>query len=65
MDTTNYMILGFIVIFAVLFVHLASFAVRNRNFQHDLKMLEGLQRRPTKKRAKSTKRKTSRRKRSK
>jgi hypothetical protein len=58
METTNYMIFGFFVIFAVLFVHIASFSIRNRNLFHDLEMLEGLQRKPSKKK---TKRDTSRR----
>ena len=43
METTNYMILGYGVIFAVLALHLASFVVRNRNLQRDLEMLEQLE----------------------
>lgn len=41
-ETTNYMILGYAVIFGVLFLHLASFVVRNRNLHRDLEMLEKL-----------------------
>lgn len=60
METTNYMILGFVVIFAVLFIHIASFSIRNRNLSRDLEMLEGLQRKPVKKATKA-KRKSARR----
>lgn len=54
-ETTNYMILGYAVIFGVLFLHLASFVVRNRNLRHDLEMLEKLNKKSP---GRSAKRKT-------
>lgn len=55
METTNYMILGFAVIFTVLFVHIASFSIRSRNLTRDLEILEGLQSQPVKKAKKASK----------
>ena len=40
MDTTNYMVLGFAVIFGALFLHLFSVYLRNRNLHYELNMLE-------------------------
>jgi hypothetical protein len=48
METTNYLILGFAVIFGALFLHLASLYLRDINLRRDIKMLETLQRRPKK-----------------
>lgn len=59
METTNYMILGFAVIFGVLFLHLASFVVRSRSLNRDLAMLEQLDKKPAKKKA-AKKKKTRR-----
>jgi hypothetical protein len=39
-DTSNYMILGFVVIFGVLGLHLASFVVRKRSLAADLQALQ-------------------------
>jgi len=46
-ETTNYMILGYVVIFGVLFFHLASFVVRSRNLHRDLDLLENLSKKPS------------------
>jgi hypothetical protein len=43
METTNYLILGFAVIFGVLFVHTISIYLRDRNLHGDLSMLEKFQ----------------------
>jgi hypothetical protein len=57
-ETTNYMILGFAVIFGVLFIHLASFAVRKRNLAADLRALQASGRRsPVKRKAKAKRKK--------
>ena len=40
METSNYMVLGFIVIFGVLFLHLLSIHLRNRNINNELNILE-------------------------
>lgn len=45
-ETTNYMILGFAVIFGVLVFYLASFRLRSRNFYKDLELLENLKKKP-------------------
>lgn len=45
METTNYMIFGFAVIFGVLGLHLASMYVRHRNLRRDWTLLEQLERR--------------------
>jgi len=55
METTNYLILGFAVIFGTLFLHLLSIYLRNRNFQRDLEILEELQKTPKRKTAKGRK----------
>jgi len=39
METSNYMVLGFIVIFGVLFLHLLSIFQRNRNLNNELNKL--------------------------
>jgi len=41
-QTTNYMILGYAVIFSVMLVYLVSLAIRSRNLQRDLKSLQDL-----------------------
>lgn len=64
METTNYMILGFVVIFAVLFTHIASFSIRNRNLTRDIEMLESLQSKPAKKKGAKAKRRPAGRRRS-
>jgi hypothetical protein len=56
-ETTSYLILGYAVIFGVLFLHLASFAVRNRNLRADLELLEKLEKKPSKRRAPKRKKK--------
>jgi hypothetical protein len=56
-ETTSYLILGYAVIFAVLFLHLASFVVRNRNLRADLELLEKFEKRPSKRRAPKRKKK--------
>ena len=42
-DTTNYLILGLVVLAAISVLFLASLAVRYRNYQKDLKVIEELQ----------------------
>ncbi len=42
METTDYMLFGFAVIFGVLLLHLLSIYLRNRNYQNDLEALEQL-----------------------
>ncbi|MEX2160564.1 MAG: CcmD family protein [Anaerolineales bacterium] len=56
METTNYMILGYAVIFVVLALYLVSLAVRRRNLQRDLGMLTQLDKKTNRIRAKSKKR---------
>jgi CcmD family protein len=41
-DTTAYMIAGYVVIFGVILVYLASLVVRRRNLKQDLELLEEL-----------------------
>ena len=41
-DTSQYMILGYTVFFIVSAIYLVSLAIRNRNLQRDLQMLEEL-----------------------
>lgn len=43
-DTSNYMIAGYAVIFTVLFLYLASLALRFRNTRRDIELLEDLER---------------------
>lgn len=38
-DTLTYMIAGYVVIFGVILVYLVSLAIRNRNFNQDLEIL--------------------------
>lgn len=56
-ETTNYMILGFVVIFGVLFLHLASFTLRKRSLAADLQALQQAGRKPTPKRKTKAKKK--------
>jgi len=58
-ETTGYLILGYAVIFGVLFLHLASFIVRGRNLRRDLQMLEQLEKKPSNKKKISTRKKKS------
>ncbi|MEX2143395.1 MAG: hypothetical protein WD740_02275 [Anaerolineales bacterium] len=57
MDTYGYMILGFALVFTVIAIHLASFAIRSRNLSRDLDLLEKLNRRAPKKKQAHTKKK--------
>ena len=41
-ETTNYMILGYTVIFGVLAIYLISLYVRNRNLKREVELLEEL-----------------------
>jgi hypothetical protein len=41
-NTTSYMIAGYIVIFGVILIYLASLAIRRRNLNQDLEVLEQL-----------------------
>ncbi len=56
-ETTSYLILGYAVIFGVLFLHLASFVVRNRNLRTDLELLEKLDKKSSTRRAPKRKKK--------
>jgi hypothetical protein len=42
-NTTNYMIAGYAVIFGVMLIYLISLLVRQRNLQKDLEVLEEIQ----------------------
>jgi len=42
-ETTGFMILGFVVIFGALLIHLASMALRTRNLRRDLELLKELE----------------------
>jgi len=42
-DTSGYMIAGFVVAFASMGIYILSMALRNRNLNQDLQMLESLQ----------------------
>lgn len=42
-NTTNYMIAGYVVIFGVMLLYLISIYVRRRNLKQDLALLEELQ----------------------
>ena len=42
-DTTNYMILGYVVFSVVMAVYLASLFIRFRNLKQDLEVLEELE----------------------
>ena len=41
-ETTGFMILGFVVIYGALFLHLASMASRFRNLRRDLEVLKDM-----------------------
>jgi len=58
MENSGYMILGFTVVFAVIFLHLASLALRTRNLTRDLELLEKINKKsPKRKLARKKKRK--------
>jgi len=40
LETTNYMIAGYVVIFGVMLIYLVSLFVRHRNLKRDLETLE-------------------------
>ena len=42
-NTINYMILGYAVIFTVMFIYLVSLAIRQRNLRQDLDLLKELE----------------------
>jgi CcmD family protein len=42
-NTTNYMILGYAVIFTVMFIYLVSLGIRQRNLRQDLDLLKELE----------------------
>ncbi len=42
-NTTNYMILGYAVIFTVMFIYLVSLVIRQRNLKQDLDLLKELE----------------------
>lgn len=42
-ETTNYMIAGYTVIFGVMAIYLVSMYIRRRNLQRDLEMLDELE----------------------
>ncbi len=41
-ETTDYMIAGYVVIFAVMFLYLGSLALRRRSLERDIALLEEL-----------------------
>jgi hypothetical protein len=41
-DTSGYMLMGYGIIFGVLLLHLASLALRRRNFEQELELLQEL-----------------------
>ncbi len=43
LETTNYMIAGYAVIFTVMLIYLVSLAVRNRNLKQDIEVLEEIE----------------------
>ena len=45
-ETTNYMIAGYTVIFGVMAIYLVSMYLRRRNLQRDLEVLEELENKP-------------------
>jgi hypothetical protein len=45
-ETTNYMIAGYTVIFGVMAIYLVSLFLRRRNLQRDLELLEELENKP-------------------
>jgi len=42
-ETTNYMIAGYIVIFSVMFIYIASLYIRRRKLAQDLQILEEME----------------------
>lgn len=42
-ETMSYMIAGFVVIFGIMLIYIASLMARRRSLDQDLKALEGLQ----------------------
>jgi hypothetical protein len=46
-ETTAYMIAGYAVIFGVMLIYLASLAIRRRNLEQDLEVLQELEARET------------------
>jgi hypothetical protein len=42
-ETTDYMILGFVVIFGAMLAHVVSLWVRRRNLQKDIELLDQLE----------------------
>lgn len=42
-DTTNYMILGYVVFTTVMVLYLLSLYIRNRNLKQDIELLEELE----------------------
>jgi hypothetical protein len=42
-QTTNYMILGYVVFFSVMIIYLISLAVRSRSLHQDLELLQELE----------------------
>lgn len=46
-ETTAYMIAGYAVIFGVMLIYLASLAIRRRNLEQDLEVLEELEAKET------------------
>lgn len=45
-ETTNYMVAGYAVIFGVMAIYLVSMLLRQRNLQRDLDILEELEHKP-------------------
>ncbi len=43
LETTNYMIAGYAVIFTVMLIYLASLAIRSRNLKQDIEVLEEIE----------------------
>lgn len=41
-ETTNFMVAGYVVIFGVMLIYLASLYIRRRNLRQDLEMLQEL-----------------------
>ncbi len=62
MDTTNYLILGSVVVFGLGGLHLLSLAVRNRNLHEQLALLESSSARKPASARKATKKKAAKKK---
>jgi hypothetical protein len=56
-ETTNYLILGYSVIFGVILIHLGGLRMRSRNARADLKALEKVVNKPPRRKAKPSKKK--------